>query len=817
MSLATRVDTPFELYEIRVLGADDSTLEKINAEYGLAMSLDGMHYMQKHFTKLDRNPTDVVLKIWAGLTSEHCFHLSYNSLTKIKGASMDPYLKIAGIKGRGIDSLIKTCVLRANEKINAPYFLHTGNSGIVDAGDGKHAYSMRIETHNHPSQIEPFGGAATGTGGDIRDILADGGIITAVGDVLFFGPMDFPWGKLPLGTKHPSYIQDGVVAGIGAYGNNMGLPNISGAVHYDESYTGNVLVFCSAFGYMPLERVGNFDMRPGDKVILAGGRTGADGLGGVTFASSELTEDSEVLSRPAVQVPNPIEKEKLRRAWYEVFDQKLITSSNDLGGGGIACPACETVHKFNLGTEIYLGRAPLKEIGLPPWIIATSESQERMYMTTRPENVERALQIFEDENVEATVIGKIIPEHQARFYYDGLLVADLDLDIMLGQQQIIRIAEWVPQLFDDPHIDDDTDLTKDLLAVMSSPNVASKREIVQTYDSEVQGNTITKHFQGKWRKEGPADGVVIKPGYDIYDMNWNGMVASVGTHPRYCKIHPYRGALSCVDEAIRNNVAAGGRRWAASINTAGGNPENPQTWGEMVMMSLGAYKGALTFKTPYISGKDSLYNESPLGPVNPTMVITAMGIIPDVRKCMTMNAKRTRSPLYIVGLTKPELGGSEYYWVKDRSALGNNVPGVDKNARTIMNTTVKAIDNGLVLACHDLSDGGLGAAAAEMVFAGDVGADIYLENIPQRGVEKNFQALFSQSNTRFLVEVRESRKYDFEHMMKRHKISHALLGMTRRDKGFTVYGVDGKEVVKTDIDSLRNAWNTPVMGYRGSG
>ena len=766
------------------------------------MTLERMIHLQNNFRKIGREPYETELKSWSVLTSDHTFHNSYKARTIIQGTSMDEYLREVGINGRTIDGLIKTCFQRANQIVNAPYVL---GKGTVDAGDGEHAFVMHVESHHHPSMINPHGGAATGVGGVIRDIVALRARVVGISDVLIFGNRDFPFEKLPIGVKHPTVVQSGVVSGIGSYGNNVGLPNIGGAINFDGSNTGNVLVYAGAFG-VKSNKISKDTIMPGDAVILAGGRTGYDGIGGVTFASAILTGKSEISSKSAIQIPEPIQKEKLLQACYSVFRKKLDTSCDDLGGAGLVCPTTETTFKNGMGVELYLDKVPLKRPDLPLPVIAISESQERMFLTARQENVQEVLKTFEEENVEATVVGKVLREQVLKLFFKGYNVGEIDTNYLFNPPQMRRVAEWRPQKFNEPYIGRPTDLTRDLLQVLSSPNVASRRPVVRLYDSEVQGNTVTKHFQGVWGKEGPADSLVIKP-----FENWNGMVISVGTHPRYNKINPYHGFASSLDEAIRNNVASGGRRWAGALNTAGGNPEMPDRWGQMVMMSLANLKYAVANRLPMVNAKDSLWNESDLGPINPFCLITLLGIIPDIRKSITMDAKEPGNLIYIVGRTMRELGGSEYFWVKERSKLGNDIPRVSLSARNVMDGVVEAIDNSYVRSCHDLSDGGLGVAAAEMIFAGDLGADIYLLSVPTVGVKRNHEALFSQSNTRFLIEVRKNEAEKFEKLMREKNIAHSRIGKTRKDRGFTVYGFDEKEIVRSDSNELREAWKTPIM------
>ncbi|RLF14235.1 MAG: phosphoribosylformylglycinamidine synthase subunit PurL, partial [Thermoprotei archaeon] len=633
---------PFDLYLINLLEADDQLLMKISEELGLALNLEEMKTIQRHYKALGRPPTDVELQSIAQVWSEHCRHKTF------KG-----YVAVGG-KVR-VKNMLKTYIAKVYEELKPSWCISVfeDNAGVVEFGDG-YAVAIKVETHNHPSAIEPFGGAATGVGGVIRDILGVWGDPIANIDVLCFGPLDYSYDKLPKGVKHPRYLYRGVVAGIGHYGNNMGIPTVCGAIHFDEGYVGNVVVYCGCVGVLPVDKYVR-RARPGDYLVLAGGRTGRDGIHGVTFASAELTEESEEVSRPAVQIPNPIEEERLKRAILTIRDEGLATAITDLGGGGISCAVSETAHHFKLGAEVWLEKVPLKYPGLAPWEIWLSESQERMLLVSPPDKVEACLEAFRDEEVEAAVIGRLDDTYELRVNYLGHRVATLDLDFLFTPPTAFRRAEWAPPSIEEPSFTPPEDLEGPLLALLSSPNVCSKEEVIRTYDHEVKGSTVVKPLQGM--KAGPNDASVLKP----LPSSWRGLVLSCGIKPRYGKIDPYWMAASAIDEAIRNNVAVGGRRIALLDNFTWGNPEKPDRMGGLLRAVKACYRYAKAYGTPFISGKDSLYNESPLGPVTPTLLITALGIIPDVRRAVTSDLKRPGDPVYLVGFTRAELGGSEYY------------------------------------------------------------------------------------------------------------------------------------------------------------
>ena len=789
--LYVRRSLPFDLYEVKILEADNRDLLRISEEMGLALNLQEMRSVKEYFSKVGRNPTDVELQTIGQTWSEHCYHKTF------KGTIETP-------EGKEVRSLLKTYIIKATKEINAPWCISVfeDNAGIVHF-DGDYAIAAKVETHNHPSAIEPFGGAATGVGGVIRDVLGVWADPIACTDVLGFGPLDYDQKRLPPGVKHPKYIFRGVVAGIGHYGNNMGIPTVNGSIYFDESYTGNVVVYCGCVGILPVERYVK-DAKPGDFIILAGGRTGRDGIHGVTFASLELTEESETVSRPAVQIANPIEEEKLKRAIITVRDMGLGTSITDLGGGGLSSAVGETAHKFGCGAYLELERVPLKYLGIAPWEIYISESQERMLLTVRERDLEKVLEVFRDEEVEATPIGRLTVDGRLRIKYQGYMVADLDVGFLFSPPQVRRAAEWVRPQLTEPRFPEPQDLTGDLLKILASPNVASKERVVRTYDHEVKGNTVLKPFCGKY--DGPSDAAVLKP----LDTSWRGLVISCGMNPRYGKIDPYWMAASAIDEAIRNNTAVGGRRISLLDNFVWGNPEKPDRLGSLLRACRACYKFAKGFGAPFISGKDSLYNESPLGPVTPTLLITAIGVIPDVRRTVSMDLKEPGSLLYLVGRTYPEMGGSEYYRL--RGLIGRSVPKVRvEEAAKTMKAVIRAIDSGYVKACHDLSEGGLGVAAAEMAFSGGLGLEINLSRVKVSSeLSRSDYVLFSESNSRFLIEVPERFRDEFEALMEGSPFS--LIGRVRAEDWFSIYGLDGSRVVDVSVRELRAAWKSTFGG-----
>ena len=781
--------TDYALYEAALAEANDKQLAEASSELALGLSVEEMKSIQTYFKSEGRNPTDVELQTISQTWSEHCYHKTF------KGKIL--------LDGKEIDSLFKTYIAKATKQIKAPwcFSVFEDNAGIVRFDQG-YGIAAKVETHNHPSAVEPFGGAATGVGGVIRDILGVWADPIACTDVLGFGPLDYDYKKLPAGVKHPKYVYMGVTAGISAYGNNMGIPTVNGAIYFDESYTGNVTVYCGCIGLLPLAKFTK-NAKPEHIVVLAGGKTGRDGIHGVTFASAELTEKSEEISRPAVQIADPIEEEKVKRAIIDIRDLQLASATTDLGGGGLSSAIGETAERFNCGITIDLDKVPLKHRGLAPWEIYISESQERMLITVPPENLERVMAIFAKEDVEATAIGKLTTERRLHLNFNSEKVADMEMAFLFNPCKSVKIATIEKSSFAEPQFSAPENLTETLLQLLAAPNIASKESVIRTYDHEVKGNTTLKPLQGVYA--GPNDAAVLKPLND----SWKGLAISCGMNPNYGKIDPYWMAASAIDEAVRNNVAVGGRRIALLDNFTWGNPEKPERLGSLVRACEACYDFAVAFKTPFISGKDSLYNESPMGPVTPTLLITAVGILPNIQLVTSMDLKAPGNLLYIAGETLHELGGSEYY--KLNGYLGASVPKVKgAKAKRTFRAVTKAIDSGLIKSCHDLSEGGLAVAAAEMAFAGGYGLQLDLSKVPATGIERNDFMLFSESNSRFLLEVSEQDKEDFESVMRNKP--YAQIGKVTKDERLVVNGLNMKTIVDASLADLRRSWKKTFGG-----
>jgi len=547
-----------------------------------------------YFQNLGRRPSDVELETLAQTWSEHCVHKTFKARIRL-GEEV-------------IDNLIQNTIMKVTEELEKPWCLSVfaDNAGAIDF-DGQRALCFKVETHNHPSAIEPYGGAATGIGGVVRDPLGTGlgakPILNT--DVFCFAPPDFPHQKLPKGVLHPRRIFKGVRAGVADYGNRLGIPTLNGAVLFDERYLANPLVFCGTLGLLPKELAPRGQQQPGDLVVLVGGRTGRDGIHGVTFASEQLSEESSAASFSAVQIGNPIVEKKVIDTLLQARDRHLYSRITDCGGGGLSSAVGEM--GADTGVRVYLDRVPLKYAGLSYTEIWVSESQERMVLAVPPEKASELLTLFAREDVEAVVIGEFTDDKHLKLFYQGNRVCDLDMEFLHhGIPQVSRQATWTPPRHPEPDFACPDDLGEALLGILSSWNVCSKEWVIRQYDHEVQGASVLKPLVGK-ENDGPGDAAIIRPvlGSEM------GAIVACGINPRYGEIDPYWMAASAIDEALRQIIAVGGdlSRIALLDNFCWGDVQEPEILGALVRAARACYDMALVYETPFISGKDSLYNE----------------------------------------------------------------------------------------------------------------------------------------------------------------------------------------------------------------
>jgi phosphoribosylformylglycinamidine synthase len=817
-----------QIARVPLLDADDAALLQISRDGILALDLDEMRVVRDYFRQQERPPTDGELETIAQTWSEHCSHKTFKAKVRYanKGTealrsaapqNRERYAGLARLERDGeIDSLIRTFLMEATNRVLAAtpasgadrlqvLSAFVDNAGIVAFGDA-YELSFKVETHNHPSALEPFGGANTGVGGVVRDVLGVSAQPIANTDVLCFGPLDTPEAQLGASAHHhPRRIAAGVVAGVRDYGNKLGIPTINGAVLYDPGYLANPLVFCGTVGLAPRGRHPR-SVAPGDAIVVIGGRTGRDGIHGATFSSVELTHTTAEEVGSAVQIGDPITEKKMIDVILQARDAGLYSAITDCGAGGLSSAVGEMGEQT--GAHVALDDVPLKYAGLQPWEIWLSEAQERMVLAVPQARLNELLALCAGEDVEATVIGRFSGDQRLVVQHRGATLVDLDMAFLHGgRPQRVMEAVWEASPPAPPAMGNASPADV-LLALLAHPNIASKEPIVRTYDHEVGGRTVIKPFVGV-ASDGPGDAAVLQPS----PGDTRGIAIGCGVNPRYGRIDPYWMALAVVDEALRNVVAVGGDPAQAAIldNFCWGNPRRPEQMAGLVRAAAGCYDAALAYGAPFISGKDSLNNEYLAAdgsriPIPPTLLISALALVPDVRRAITSDFKSEGNLLFLVGETAGALGGAH---ALDAGLAGGaaaaRVPQVDlERAPQILAALHHAIAGGLVRACHDLSEGGLAVAAAEMAIAGRIGAAIDLRAAPRTAAAEDAALLlFDETPTRFLVEVAPTDADAFTAAL--DGMPCAAVGRVGGDE-LLVSGLRGEALLRIGVGALAAAW-----------
>ena len=800
-----------EIETVHLTAASDTVLQRISLDHQLSLNLEEMRAAQSYFRKENREPALIELETIAQTWSEHCKHKT------LRGTIVYTE-EIAGktVK-KTFQNLLNETIVRATEELKKPWCVSVfeDNSGVIQFDDQYHL-CFKVETHNHPSALEPFGGASTGIGGVIRDILGTGlgAKPVASTDVFCFPPPDFPAEKVPPGALAPKRLIKGVVAGVKDYGNKMGIPTVNGAVLFDERFVGNPLVYCGNVGLLPVDKVKK-QAQPGMAVVVAGGRTGRDGIHGATFSSLTLTTESEVVSSTAVQIGDPVTEKKLTDALMEARDQGLFAAVTDCGAGGLSSAVGEMGEKC--GARVELEKAPLKYSGLTPAEIWISESQERVVLAVPPENQAKLLELFRRHSVEAVSIGEFTSDGRLELKYQGTKVGELAMEFLHhGLPKSPRPARWTAPDSTEPDLPKPADLTQTLLKLLSRWDTCSKEWIIRQYDHEVQGGSVIKPVG-----LGPADAAVFRPRLD----SERAVVLANGINFRYGDLDPYGMAALAIDEVVRQVTAVGGDlgRLAILDNFCWGDPARIEVLGSLVRASVGCYDAAKAYGTPFISGKDSLNNEYRLGEktiqIPGTLLISGISLMEEAAKAVSMDAKKPGNLLYMAGLTRKELGGSAYY--AQQGVSGGQVPQVDfQNGPSMLRAVSGAIREGLAASAHDCSEGGLGVAAAEMAFAGNLGLTLDLksvpgtETVPGTGVPDVLREdfiLFSESASRILLEVAPEKAPLLEKKLAGFPLQK--IGAFEAGGKFQVLGLDGKPVVETTVAKLREAWEAPFKGW----
>ena len=851
----------FQLGHAKILGLDDEQLMVLSREGHLFLSLDEMKCIQNYYQDAGREPTDVELETLAQTWSEHCVHktlkatISYTApdvtsdaiFTNKPNHTTNPDGSVT------IGNLLKSTVAAATFELKEDprigdwlVSVFDDNAGIVKFDD-THGIAIKVETHNHPSAIEPYGGAATGIGGCIRDIMGTGLSAKPIANTDTFCVAHPDTTELPAGVLAPKRVLRRVVDGVRDYGNRMGIPTVDGAVYFHDDYLGNPLVFAGCVGILPLDKCFG-DPQPGDRIIILGGATGRDGIHGATFSSDELTDTHADEFNHAVQIGNAITEKKTMDVILQARDyidpetgqeRCLFNAISDCGAGGFSSAVGEMGEK--VGAYVTLETAPLKYRGLSYTEIWISEAQERMPLAVPAEHVETLRKLAEAEDVPFCDLGYFGYEEDntptLKLTYHGQEVGTLAMPFMHdGIPMPTREATWSPKNprytedtskapstrsagEDKNRLDPSASLDQKLLGLLSHPNIASKHWIVRQYDHEVQGSSVVKPFVGQ-QNDGPSDAAVLRPKLDSNRAIAlsNGMAPHVGEKANHDGTatdgDSYQMVLHAIDEAVRNAVCVGADPEHIAIldNFCWAKCDDPWQLGTLVRAAEACYDGAMAFQTPFVSGKDSLSNQftaedGSLITIPQTMLISAMGIVNDATKARTMDAKAAGNALFIVGVTTPDMGGS--HW----SALvgdTDTIPKADlaagpRNAKAV----AKLIDERLIQSAHDCSDGGLLVAAAEMAFAGRIGLDLDLAGVPN-DVCLPEQICFAETPSRYLLEVHpDDTAKVIEHLMQAG-VPFGQVGTFADHNQLRVRKPDEGELLEIDLDTLRETWLKPL-------
>ena len=710
------------------------------------MSLES-HELEDLKTKIGRDPTSTELQIVAAEWSEHC---SYKSSKK--------HLKMLPMDGP----------LVINEK--------GYDSGVLDVGDG-YVVTAHIESHNHPSAVEPYGGAATGVGGVIRDILSAGTRPIALLDGLRFGDIEK--------DQHAKWLFKNAVTGIADYGNCLGIPTIGGEVEFDECYKNYAMVDVAAIGFGKKENLIKNHAKKGDLVVLLGGATGRDGIGGSQFASDSLeTED-----RSAVQIPDPFIEKLIIEAILEARNEQLIHAMKDLGGGGLSCAVSETADALDIGIEMDVEKVHTRESDMHSDEIMISESQERMLIVTDSEKLIKLQKICEKFRIECSVIGHVTFDNKMHVKKGDTSIANISTDVVANATlldlpsskpiylQNIESTKQFPQLLN---------YSETLMKLLGSPNIASKIWVYGQYDHEVGIRTVTK------------------PGYDASVLRLdNGKFLSIKIdgNPKQCYINPREGAIGCFEEACRNVVCTGAKPIGMLDHLQFGNPNDPEIFWTFLESLKGLTDFAKDFEIPCVGGKVSLYNETSDGPIKPTPVIGVIGLID--KKPLKIQKINSGDSLIMIGDTKDELGGSEYSEYIHKF-IGGKCPAVDfSESKKNMNSVLDIIENELIKSAHDCSKGGLTIAISELCMMNQIGCNVSLEKIPGEKLDSD-KILFSESHSRYLVTFENKNLEKLEEVLKKHNVSYSLIGEFTGDS--ILFSSDSKPIIDLSVDKAQKTW-----------
>ena len=808
---------------IAVRQMNDEELMQLSKD-NLFLNLEEMKVIQDYFISIDRDPTDCEIETIAQTWSEHCGHKTFRAKLIVDGEEKKPLLK-----------RLQEATSQADHPLVLSAFVD--NSGVMEFYDGQ-AICGKVETHNSPSAIEPYGGAMTGSGGVFRDVMGtgQGAKVIASTDMFCFAPPQMSTEDIPVGCLHPHYLLRRVVAGVRDYGNRMGVPTNNGSVHFHSDFRAKPTVIVGAYGLLPVKRCKKASPYAGDIAVVLGGRTGRDGIHGATFSSAEMTHRTITVNSSAVQIGHAIEEKRTSDAILEASQKGLIRAITDCGAGGYGSALGEMGEK--VGVKVFLDRIPLKYSGLNPWEIWLSESQERMVLAVAPENIEQIMDICRNYNVEATAIAEFTGDGRLIVNYNQQTICELNMEFLHnGLPQRVMQASWKEPCYEEPESADVTFLkaaansldnykspqiiTNDKYStseaeldktkswkiiyhkVMAHLNVCSKEPIVRVYDHGVQGSSALPPFTGVFN-DGPNDAVVISP---VLNKPY-GAVISHGLNPVLNKINPYYGSLWAAVEAVSNAVATGAdpRELTLIDNFIWPFPDE-ESLGALDMSVDACVDFVKVTGMPFISGKDSLSStyrgkDGVVLKIPPVLCVSVFGRIADVQKTISSDFKLADSQIVLLGERNiSEMAGSVYYDLAGYT--GNNLPKVKLEAvNRVFHGLHRAISDGNILACHDISEGGLAVALAEMCFGGNVGAEI----IAPAGENPEY-FLFNETAGCFMVEIHKNTNPGELFA----GIPYYVLGKTAEKLTVkTVY--EGTELFDIPISSLKAAWQQPMKG-----
>jgi len=807
------------------LDVDDESLVRISKEGVLALSLEEMRVIRDYFKSpeflklrqeqgLGPEITDCELECLAQTWSEHCKHKIFNAIIDYRENG----------RTEEIDSLFKSYVQASTEEIRKNLgdrdfclSVFKDNAGVIRF-DEQWNLVMKVETHNSPSALDPYGGALTGIVGVNRDPFGTGlgAKLVFNTDVFCFAPPDFE-GTIPPRLLHPRRVFEGVREGVEHGGNKSGIPTVNGAVVFHERYLGKPLVYCGTGGLMPAMVSGKpgyeKKARPGDRIVMTGGRIGKDGIHGATFSSEELHEGSPVT---AVQIGDPITQKRMTDFLLAARDRGLYSSITDNGAGGLSSSVGEMAREAG-GATLHLDRAPLKYPGLQPWEILLSEAQERMTVAVPPDKLEEFLALARAMDVDATDLGEYTDDGIFRVVWKGRTAGILPLEFLHNGLPKMRLsARWEDQPREKPVFECPKDLTPTLTKMMGRYNICSKERLVRQYDHEVQAGSVVKPLIGA-NNDGPGDAAVVRPVLDRY----RGVAVGCGIVPRYSELDTYAMMAACVDEAVRNIISVGADPghmagldnfcWCDPVRSEK-TPDGEYKLAQLVRACRALYDVTTAYGIPCISGKDSMKNDYSIGDtkisIPPTVLFTAIGVVPDVRLAVTPDFKKPGDLIYVLGATRDETGGSEYYAML--GFVGEKAPALQSPAENIRmyRAVHAAMRERLIASCHDLSDGGFGVALAESAFSGGFGASVDLAALSPELLERDDTALFSESLGRLLITVRPENRSAFERSMIGFNLYQ--VGKVTSEPRLVARGLDGAIAVDADIWDLKRAWQAPL-------